>query len=387
MGFFKNLFKKNKESGYDENEWDKVQSEKDSLNMKDPAVREQYVISCLEQMKEASNELDRINNEYAVVTSYLTDMEDVESLKPEVKEDLASIASHIQKLRSKHDAYVLKPGLMTDEEFAKVERIENEAKEGVEKLAKEEDYREKVRKDLRRIDKERSAYEFRRREVSAAVDNSRGVATIVMTASALLIVILFAMQMLLHFDVTIGYYITIIFAAVAVTVIYLKYSDRVSEKKSIDNTINELILLENKVKIRYVNNKNLLDYLYVKYDVSSAAELKDLYERYEKEKEERREFARNEAAYEDELERLMNILKRQDLKYPEIWIHQTDALCDPREMVEVRHRLIGRRQKLRKQLEYNEQIALEAGDEVKSIIRDYPEYADSVIKIVNLYES
>ena len=81
MGFFKNLFKRKKEKEeYQESEWDKVLSEKSVLNMKDPSVRERYVINCLEQMKEASSELDRINNEYAIVTGYLTDMEDVESL-------------------------------------------------------------------------------------------------------------------------------------------------------------------------------------------------------------------------------------------------------------------------------------------------------------------
>ncbi|MCR5278483.1 MAG: hypothetical protein K6E19_03490 [Lachnospiraceae bacterium] len=372
---------------YDESSWDKILEEKSELDMKDPVVREQYVMNCLEQMHDASTELDRINNEYAVVTGYLTDMEDVESLPKDVKDELSAIAGHIKKLRQNHDAYVLKPSLMTEEEFGRMERIADIAEEGIEKLSKEEDYKEKVKRDLKRIDKERNAYEFRRRDITASIDNSRGVATIVMVSAVLLIVILFALQILLHFDVTIGYYLTVIFVAVAVTVIYLKYADRVREKKSIDNTINELILLENKVKIRYVNNKNLLDYLYTKYDVSSAAELEDLFERYQKEKVDRREFAKNQAAYEDELERLLAILKKQKLSYPDVWIHQTDALQDPREMVEIRPRLIGRRQKLRKQLEYNESVAIEAGDEIKTIIKDYPEYAESILKIVNQYES
>ena len=268
-----------------------------------------------------------------------------------------------------------------------MQQHEDVAEEGIEKLLKEEDYREKVRKDLARIDKERNAYEYRRYEVNSAIENSRGIATIAMVSAALLVVILLALQLLLNFDVTIGYYLTVICVAVAVTVIYLRYTDHVSEKKTVDNTINELILLENKVKIRYVNSSNLLDYLCTKYNVSSAYEFRDLFEKYKQEKVARREFAKNEAAYDDEIERFMAILKAQKLQYPEVWIHQTDALCDHREMVEIRHRLIGRRQKLRKQLEYNEHIAIEAGDEIKGIIRDYPEFADSILRIVNKYES
>ncbi|MBO4678390.1 MAG: hypothetical protein J5626_01825, partial [Lachnospiraceae bacterium] len=68
-----------------------------------------------------------------------------------------------------------------------------------------------------------------------------------------------------------------------------------------------------------------------------------------------------------------------------VWIHQSDALYDNREMVEVRHNLIGMRQKLRKQLEYNQEIASEARDEVKDVIMKYPEAADSLMETVNKY--
>ncbi|MCR4729195.1 MAG: hypothetical protein K5796_11205 [Lachnospiraceae bacterium] len=387
MGFWKKLFGKRKKDEEEYTaEWDRVQSEKNSLNMKDSSVRQRYVVNCLEQMREASSELDRINAEYALVTSYLTDMEDIEALEGDAKAQIESIARHIHDLRRTHDDYVLKPSLMTDEEYSAMELMESEAEEGIGKLTKEEDYREKVKSDLNRIDKERSAYEYRRREIRSSIENSKGVATIAMTAAVVLIIILLAIQTFLKYDVAIGYYITIIILAITVTVIYVRYTDRISEKKRVDNTINELILLENKVKIRYVNNRNLLEYLYTKYGVSGAAELKDLWERYKKEKEERRNFERNEAVYEDELSRLIRLLRKLDISYPDVWMHQTDALYDSREMVEIRHKLIGRRQKLRKRLEYNEQIAREASDEIKGIIRDYPEYADSVMRLVEQYE-
>ncbi len=388
MGFFSKLFKKKTVREEPEiSSWDRLLEEKDSLNMKDPVVREQFVLNCLEQMREASTELDRINNEYAIVTGYLTDMEDVENFPEETRKELESIAFHLQKLKENHDAFVLRPSLMTEEEYNRMERVASIAEEGIEKLTKEEDYREKVRHDMARIDKERNAYEYRRHEVAAAIDSSRGIATISIVAAVMLIIILFALQFFLHFDVTIGYYITVVFVAVAMTVIYIRYTERVSEKRTIDNTINELILLENKVKIRYVNSTNLLDYLYTKYDVATASELADLYEKYKQERVVRREYLRNQAAYDDETERFVEILRKNRLKYPDIWVHQAEAIIDHREMVEIRHKLIGRRQKLRKQLEYNEQIALEAGDEVKGIIRDYPEYADSILKLVNRYES
>jgi len=386
MGFFKNLFSKNKNNNGDECEWDKVQSSKDDLDMDNPAVREQYVLSCLEQMQDASRELDAANAEYDLVTSYLTDMEEIDDLEGNVKFQIDEIAKHLHDLRKDHDDYVLSPSLISEEAYKRMETMYKEAEAGIDKLEKEEDMREKIKADLKRLDREKSAYSFRKRELGRSIANLRGTARIVMIAGAVTIVILFLIQAAGFVVPQAIYYIVIVALALGVTVIYLKYADSVSEKRKADNTFNELILLENKVKIRYVNNKNLLDYLYTKYNVASAAELRKLLEDYLVEKEARRKYERNEAVYEDEMNRLMRILKTLDIRYPEIWTHQTDALYDSREMVEIRHSLIGRRQKLRKQMEYNEQIALEAGEEVKSVVRDYPQYSESIIALVDAFE-
>lgn len=383
MGFFSKLFKRKTE---DESEWDRVVGEREELNMDEPYVREQYVLSCLEQMKEASSEIDRINDEYNLVTTYLTDMEEIEAIRGDDKAELEDIARHLHDLRKAHDKYVLTPSTMTEREYNHMNAMYDEVEEGLKKLTEEEEYKAKVKSDLARIDRERDAYFLRRHEVSNAIENSKGVAFIALWSLGILVVILFLLQILLGLDVKIGYYIAIGLFAVSFTIIYLKYTDYVSEKSKISNTINELILLENKVKIRYVNNKNLLDYLYTKFEVSSAAELRDLYSRFLKEKEERRSFERNEAIYEDEISRLVRRLKNQRISYPEIWINQSDAIYDSREMVEIRHRLIGRRQKLRKQLEYNEQIAIEASDEVKEVMRDYPSAAPSLMQLVEKYD-
>lgn len=387
MGFFKRLFGKNKgEDPSDFSEWDRVQSEKESLDLKDPVVREQYVRNCLDEMKEASDELDRINAEYALVTSYLTDMEEVEAVPEKEKNELADIAKHIHDLRKSHDSYVLTPSLISSAEYDRMDVMCDEVPDGIKKMKAEEEYKQKVKEDLLRIGRERKAYDYRKKELISFLANSRYIASLVIVAVVVLVIILFALSMLLNLEVAIGYYISIALAAISLTVIYVRYANGVTEKGRIENTINELILLENKVKIRYVNNKNLLDYYHTKFGVNNSAELQSLYEKFIKEKEDRKRFERNEAIYEEELSRLVKILKQFSIKDPQIWIHQTDALYDSREMVEIRHGLIGRRQKLRKQMEYNEQIALEASDEIKTIINDYPDYASSVMALVDAYE-
>ena len=69
--------------------------------------------------------------------------------------------------------------------------------------------------------------------------------------------------------------------------IYVKHTEAKRELKRVELSINKIILLQNRVKIRYVNNTNLLDYLYLKYDVTSAEELEKAWNLYYQEKEER----------------------------------------------------------------------------------------------------
>mgnify|MGYP003335809012 CR=1 FL=1 len=48
---------------------------RDRIDVHDEHQRTRYVNSCLEQIKEASKELEKLSEEYNIVTSYLTDME------------------------------------------------------------------------------------------------------------------------------------------------------------------------------------------------------------------------------------------------------------------------------------------------------------------------
>ena len=95
-------------------------------------------------------------------------------------------------------------------------------------------------------------------------------------------------------DTKMGYLITAGVSAVAITLIYVKHMDARKELRRVETGINKIILLQNKVKIRYVNNTNLLEYLYMKYGVNSSKELTEMWETYKVEKEEREKFRRAE---------------------------------------------------------------------------------------------
>ena len=162
--------------------------------------------------------------------------------------------------------------------------------------------------------------------------------------------------------------------------------DSERELEGVEKPINKLILLQNKVKIRYVNNTKLLEYLHIKYNTDSSAKLEKLWEKYKKEKEERRQFEEAEAKADLYKNQLVKQLSAYRIKDPDRWMNQTAAILDKKEMVEIRHELILRRQALRKQLDYNNGIAEAARNEVGEVVKAFPEYSAEIISMVEQYE-
>ena len=80
------------------------------------------------------------------------------------------------------------------------------------------------------------------------------------------------------------------------------------------------------------------------------------------------------------------LLIYKSLQYYHYGIGQSHLSYDNKEMVEIRHGLIIRRQKLRKQMEYNARVAQDAQDEVKDMVSKFPEYAKKILDLVNDYE-
>lgn len=359
---------------------------REDVDMHDKKQRENYVRACLEQLAEASKELETLGYEYNLVTSYLTDMEEIDALEPDIRQKLSEYAAKIVELDGDQKEMQGKRKLMSEEEYSHMEKIAEYMPEGYEKIKKAEEYQALVKRDLGRLDNEKSAYIFRKNELTDNQKNMKGMTAICVGFMLFLIVMLAVIGSVLHLDVELGYAIAVLIAASALVLVYVKYHDANRELARVEKAINKLVLLQNTVKIRYVNNTNLLEYLYVKYDVDSSTQLKKLWEKYQeenKQREEERQMQQDMDFYQASLVKLLRKCKIQD---PNIWVHQAYALNDNKEMVEIRHGLIIRRQKLRKQMEYNAKVAQDAQDEVKDLVQQFPEYAKKILDMVSEYE-
>ena len=385
MVWWKRFFKKKTEP-VEEDDWEQVVYTRNDVNFEEEDQRKRYIVNCLEQITEASREIDLLTGEYTLVTSYLTDMEEIEALPAQQRGEINRTAGKISALEQERSKYREKKNRMKDADYYAIRKREDEIEEGIQKIREGEKYGNLVRQDLHRLDGERHAYEYRRNELENLMNNQRGMAVIFLTALIVCVIMLAVLQFAFEMDTYVGYFLAVGAGAVAISYVCIKYMDSDRELQRVEKTINKLIQLQNKVKIRYVNNCQLMEYLYLKYNTDSAARLEKLWKMYQDEKEERKQFAEAEAKIEYYQKQLVEQLSNYRVQMPERWIGQTAALLDKREMVEIRHELIQRRQALRKQMDYNQEVAETARNEVKDVAAAYPRYAKEILSMVERYD-
>lgn len=389
MGLLQRIFnwKRDYEEAYEVEEWNEIVYDRDDLQVHNRKQREEYVRGCLEQIAEASREVENLQHEYQVVTSHLKDIEEIEALPENESRLLMECAKRIDTLERQQSGYKERKNRMTDEKFYQMECMEEKVQEAYEKLEKAEEYQNLIKRDLRRLDSERQAYGFRKIELRHLMKDTRSMTIVCATAVIFCLLLLLVLQYAFSFDVKIGYLAAGGIGALAITAIFLKYNDAVRELSQVESGISRLIRLQNTVKIRYVNNTHLLDYLYMKYNVKSAQELGRDYKQYLEEKDERHNYKRAEIELDSTQQELLHILRRYQVKDPMIWLYQTQALLDKKEMIEIRHNLIIRRQSLRRRMDYNKEvIAGKAKAEVKDLVENYPKYAKEILGIVAEYD-
>ncbi|WP_022760498.1 MULTISPECIES: hypothetical protein [unclassified Butyrivibrio] len=392
MGFF-DFFKKKdtyRIERHQQNElenWNDIVYTRKNIDMDDPEQRHEYIENCLQQMAEASREMDNLQFEYRVVTSHLRDMEEIDALPPEQRAEVNQCAQRILDSEEQQKTFNRRKSRMTDQEFEKMERLHNQVKKSAETLKETEEHQKKVKNDLRRLDGERQAYDFRRAEIEVSLDNMQRLMLVVAVALGVITVALAVLSLALKLNVIYGYMVAITVAALAFLFLNQKIHEARREKKVILNSIARLIQLQNTVKIRYVNNRNLIDYECLKYGISNSKELLQMYNKYLMEKNERERYAIAEKQLDTNQKALVFALRKYRIKDPEIWIHQAIALINHNEEVEIRHELVQQRQSLRKQMDYNRDVvAGNAKNEIEELVRQYPVYRQEILDMVDRFE-
>ena len=159
MGFWNRIFRRKKKPEVQE-DWESIVYDRDTVDFREKEQRDRYISGCLEQIAEASKEISLLTGEYSLVTSYLTEMEEIEALPEEERETLNDIARRLLNLEQECEKYRDKKNRMNDSRYYRMRKQEEEIQEGIRKLSECEKYGGLVKQDMQRLDRERHAYDF-----------------------------------------------------------------------------------------------------------------------------------------------------------------------------------------------------------------------------------
>lgn len=351
-----------------------------------PEHRKDIIASCLERMYEGAQEVERLKEEYNEVTDALHDMDELRLMDPDKRENLSACAARMIECEEEIDDASKRKNKMNEQTFNRMERFEGEFLEAIRKFDDTEDYHKRIKNDLRRLDNERNAFYMRQDDLERTMSATRDTSILCLVALCAVLVVLFVLNRVLSLNVTYGYMAALLLAAGAVVALYFRNSSAARELRVTESSINRIINLQNTVKIRYVNNRNLLDYYCMKYGVERSSELKKLVKQYEREKNERDRLSDTEQKLMRAQGELSAALGELSLKHPARLLRMPDVLAYPEEEDAYRHELLARRMKLRDRMDYNlEDVIGEAKAEIKRFAETYPVFADDITAQVDAF--
>jgi len=322
------------------------------IELKDNSSIKGYVIGLCEQMIDISKEMDEIRHEYEQVTSYLNDIQIVEGLEGQQKEQLMEVATNVAKLTTARNDYLNAEHKISDEVFNQMQEYEEEIPGIIRRLKENETYLDSIKRDLNRLAGEKVEWSVTRHERQEEQKQLRKWSVYLLWIFGTLAVLVTAVSILFELEL-LPIIIVAFMATLAGSYIVLRMQDCAKDIKKCDVNQNYAIALENRVKIKYVNMKNAVDYTCGRFKVLNSRELTYNYEQYIEICKEHEKFKQTN----DDLEyfngRLVRIMKGLNLYDAKIWLNYANAILNPKEMVEVKHDLFLRRQSVRKRMENN----------------------------------
>lgn len=171
---------------------------RENINIHNRQEREQYIRSALEQIADAEREIHHLEYEYNMVTSHLTDIEELERLPDMMQMEVKEMAEKLSALERTQTGYKEKKNRISDEDFSRMEQLGGDVEEGIKKLREAEEYHKLVKSDMRRLNGERHAYEYRQEELEQELKNASGIAAICFGALVVCLIVLFVLQVALQ---------------------------------------------------------------------------------------------------------------------------------------------------------------------------------------------
>lgn len=385
QGIIKRFFARFKRNKYKDME-EHLEQERRYEKISASVPKTHHVVDMCEQMIDAAREFEDAKNEYGRVCSYLKDIEIVENLGAKDRKLVAELAGNVAKLNEARKELLNTEQKISDAQFALMQEYEDDIPKSIKLLATNEKYLSTINRDLKTLEGEKTEWEIAKDSCKNEMKQLRRLAILLIVVFAIAALSCLVTSQTTGADTSMVMAVSAFVAALLGGYIFLKYQDCQREIQKCDVNRNYAITLENRVKLKYVNMKNAVDYACEKYHVRNAEEFRQTYELFQETVKEREKFRRTNDDLEFYNEKLVETLQRFNLYDEKMFVNYAKAIVNNEEMVELKHDLVARKQKLRSRMEYNLKVISELKRDIlinKSQLGERVDQVNTVLKRVS----
>lgn len=356
-----------------------------SGNIEDSEVRQAFYRECAELIDEAVFQSEQAKNEYGLVTNYLSDVQKIETLSGEGKAEVEASARSLLVLESEKERAKKQEPAISDAQKRFFSLHEEEIPGTIRWLREEEEHQREIEGKMKYLAGEKTAYQMEREECLDRNEFLKKMMIGISIGVVAFFVLFFAISQKTGKDLRIPFLLTVIAALLFAMYVVVSTRKNIYNMKVAELKRNKVITVENKIKLRYVNCTWGIDYAYEKYHATSAMQLETMWKEYLRIRAEEELQRKNERQQEVYRSSIIKVLRRAGVVDAGIWVMQPQALVDKSEMVEVRHSLNVRRQKLREHIDYNMKQKEKNEAAIIRFVKEHPEYAEEMKGLIERY--
>lgn len=355
--------------------------ERRSEIMHDENKRKAYIIKNKKRLSKAKEDFEKMQEKYDSLTQCLNDMILMNSLPEDTDKNLKNTAGMIVKYR--HEVDKTKSGIEMDTAiYRKMEQNKDEVPSVIKRLAENEKYADKLQNEISEIERQKSECQNVSEENVNRQRKTKNISIAVIVVTILTMIFLIVLQFALESDMQIP---ILIFGACVILEtlgIFVQHFKTETDETTNHYKLNKLIKKQNMIKVKFVNAKNAVDFVYEKYNVNSSSELLFQWEAYQRTFQAREEFkiAGNEVIYYED--RLFVLLKEYGFNNPDVWVTNAEYLVEENQLSNVKAQMSKKREKLMIRMEKCKKVIDKLDNELSVLVIKFPQYADEIKKLL-----
>lgn len=354
-------------------------------NVHDEEVRQTFYKECSDFIEEAVFQSEQAKNEYGLVTTYLSDVQKIETLSGAGRAEVESAAKSLIALENERARAEKKEPGISDVQKGFFALHEQEMPETITWLKGEEERQRSIEGKMKYLAGEKAVYQMEQEECQERNEFFKKLIIGISIGVVAFLGMFFLFMEKTEKDLRVPLLLTVIVAFIFGMYIMLTTRKNVYKMKVAEIKRNKVIEVENKIKLRYVNCTWGIEYAYEKYHTTSSMQLETMWKEYLRiraEEERERKLDHEREVFRSSI---IRELRKVGVADAGIWVMQPRALVDKNEMVEVRHNLNVRRQKLREHIDYNMKQKEKNEDAIIRFVKEHPEYVEETKSLIERY--